>query len=953
MVNVANTELSDVKILDITQLEEATDLSKTGFDAYKARHGSQISSNNLRVSQKYGTVNKSYTPEDIIRDRDYREAIKSGDMRTASRLVKEAAKEAGMATDEKGKLIDLYHGTPRHGFTTFDKDIIFTTTNESVASGYANIAPVRGTSQRYVKDDGTDATLIKNAKNVLGAEYERLTEEKLREVYDKKIIPQMQKIRDKLEPLYQMENYAVPDEISNEFWQVAYVFDDMVQYRDDYLDQERRTETARANGLIGRDMGYRDALEAVGHYRHDHRAEIEEQGGMKYFDLLLGDYDVSDALIDIDYSYAPMMEGGDRFINKASGNIEERAELQKRIEHLSKYGVYKGYGNIGNHPLIIDAKKSFWTAIEAPMIGQGYFSTDDIAKWAKTNGYTSVIIKNVLDPSVTNAYGDDYIFFNSNQFKSSETVTYDDYGNVIPLGMRYSQDTGDIRYSLRSTSRDAEYMQAVESGDEKKQRELVEQAAKDAGYTLAGYHGTKQPTLRYDSIGYGEETDYKNKRLPFTVFKAGQSGGIYIASNRDVSKGFARNFNGNPGTVMSLYVRFKNPLVVNEHVWTSVPRYYNIPTPTVMKEAGYTQETVGTEEISLFAQERGYDGVIIEGIREGTDTQTDDYIAFSPEQIKLADPVVYDDAGNVIPLSERFNQEQKDIRYSLRSQDGTATDSMATGQERADELEFETGGSKAAGDLFRAVQERRRRQRKEQYGNWRQRVSETAQTLLDETGSSVYTKQKLERELTRIFEEYEAKPNGSDMEANIAVGEALNELRGLVTELLTDQLMDDEYKEARAALKNGIYVSPDMVSELGGRAEWRDFRRTMSGFTRVYTNEAAAKKAGAVMIGDIGWEDRLTALNPGAFPAEAHWLERAQLLADFVSEHSDPTAWMDPQIHKDHAPENMAIVPHYVISALSKNNDSAKRKRKMCARNPELLLHALELILAPRETDES
>lgn len=64
------------------------------------------------------------------------------------------------------------------------------------------------------------------------------------------------------------------------------------------------------------------------------------------------------------------------------------------------------------------------------------------------------------------------------------------------------------------------------------------------------------------------------------------------------------------------------------------------------------------------------------------------------------------------------------------------------------------------------------------------------------------------------------------------------------------------------------------------------------------------------------------------------------------------------KIHKDNAPDNMAVVRHFVISALKflpvrKKNVSAKRKRKMCGRNPELLLQALELILAPKQTDAS
>ena len=64
-------------------------------------------------------------------------------------------------------------------------------------------------------------------------------------------------------------------------------------------------------------------------------------------------------------------------------------------------------------------------------------------------------------------------------------------------------------------------------------------------------------------------------------------------------------------------------------------------------------------------QSEGYDGVIRE--EDGTIWE---YIAFEPNQIKSADVVTYDDAGNIIPLSERFNPEKEDIRYSLREATG-------------------------------------------------------------------------------------------------------------------------------------------------------------------------------------------------------------------------------------------------------------------------------------------
>lgn len=44
------------------------------------------------------------------------------------------------------------------------------------------------------------------------------------------------------------------------------------------------------------------------------------------------------------------------------------------------------------------------------------------------------------------------------------------------------------------------------------------------------------------------------------------------------------------------------------------------------------------------------------------------------EKMKLTDPVTYDDAGNVIPLSERFNPEKKDIRYRKSEAQNAAVD---------------------------------------------------------------------------------------------------------------------------------------------------------------------------------------------------------------------------------------------------------------------------------------
>jgi len=59
----------------------------------------------------------------------------------------------------------------------------------------------------------------------------------------------------------------------------------------------------------------------------------------------------------------------------------------------------------------------------------------------------------------------------------------------------------------------------------------------------------------------------------------------------------------------------------------------------------------------------GYDSAIIP--EPGTDEREDStsYIVFDQNQMKLSDPITFNDNGTVIPLSQRFNPLMYDIRY--------------------------------------------------------------------------------------------------------------------------------------------------------------------------------------------------------------------------------------------------------------------------------------------------
>lgn len=92
----------------------------------------------------------------------------------------------------------------------------------------------------------------------------------------------------------------------------------------------------------------------------------------------------------------------------------------------------------------------------------------------------------------------------------------------------------------------------------------------------------------------------------------------------------------------------------------AVRAYLNITNPAYDPYLDRTHEDSGTLLRERLAYE-GYDGVI-----RTENGKIVEYMAFDPEQIKSAEPVVYDDNGKVIPLSERFNSKSRDIRYSMR-----------------------------------------------------------------------------------------------------------------------------------------------------------------------------------------------------------------------------------------------------------------------------------------------
>ena len=125
-----------------------------------------------------------------------------------------------------------------------------------------------------------------------------------------------------------------------------------------------------------------------------------------------------------------------------------------------------------------------------------------------------------------------------------------------------------------------------------------------------------------------------------------------------------------------------------------LPLYLNITNPLVHDFNGEEYREITFAELIQKARSEGRDGTIFKNTYDSATQDynpiTDIYVVFSSEQIKSADPITYDNNGNVIPLSERFNSGNEDIRFSIPDDQAELQNKFDSGEITEDEYKEAT-----------------------------------------------------------------------------------------------------------------------------------------------------------------------------------------------------------------------------------------------------------------------
>lgn len=219
---------------------------------------------------------------------------------------------------------------------------------------------------------------------------------------------------------------------------------------------------------------------------------------------------------------------------------------------------------------------------------------------------------------------------------------------------------------IKKSERDAEYLSAVKRGDLETARSMVNEAAEDAEYDITAYHVSMNGAFNvFDRNRLGENTvDYADDAATAATAYLG-----FWFSDHDVSKptysygmipGDARQFRLKAEALYPIALQTLQDELLNEYISEDAIEQYSDGEYSAIREAA--------EEYVAEMQRMGYSGLKVQDSELGGTS----YVVFDPEQIKSAEPVVYDDNGKVIPLSERFNSKSRDVRYSNRDVDLSA-----------------------------------------------------------------------------------------------------------------------------------------------------------------------------------------------------------------------------------------------------------------------------------------
>ena len=277
--------------------------------------------------------------------------------------------------------------------------------------------------------------------------------------------------------------------------------------------------------------------------------------------------------------------------------------------------------------------------------------TDDMAHTIIGNGIPTQMSEHVIGPLLEDV-------FNGGEKATDESlITQRRQENVFASGEEQRESKRTVTLEM-----DKAYMDAVEKGDMETAQRMVNEAAEKAGY--ANDESWKMlheaPNSKDD---FNKSLDDVSEMFPGIYGDKAYRYYGHMGTGSYESIGIIRKVQGNPNAMVTIYRAVPKSVKegkVRNGDWVTLSEDYardhglmNLDNYRIIKEE-VPAKYLYTDGNSV--NEFGYDDGSSYAYRNTKNNR------------KLLDPVTYDDNGNVIPLSQRFNMRTDDVRHSKRSE---------------------------------------------------------------------------------------------------------------------------------------------------------------------------------------------------------------------------------------------------------------------------------------------
>ena len=380
----------------------------------------------------------------------------------------------------------------------------------------------------------------------------------------------------------------------------------------------------------------------------------------------------SSQLRNVGFSDAPFA------MNQSDYRKSRRASAKNKnySSHDVPYDFFENMPNyLADAPLLIDngTKVSVITSYEMPDTkGNNSYVIAGVLKNQPMESDTINQVKSVypLDDTITQitkaAEDGKLVYTNKNkaeQMLATIGIQPAEVSRILNLSKDILPQNSEKSSGKTKISAEAEtkYNEAVKNNDIETAQKIVDEVAKSKGYTIKAYHGSRHEfnVFSKDKRGSNTKTEI-SKNWFFAADKETANSYYPYGVIKTLQGKEAAEKLKNKGKLYDLYIKMDNPLVVD------VADY---------DYAAHRENADAWMEYVQQAEENGNDGIILLNALDNqlktSARESTVYMFKDSSQAKSAEPITYDDNGGVIPLSERFNEGNDDIRYSLSTEQET------------------------------------------------------------------------------------------------------------------------------------------------------------------------------------------------------------------------------------------------------------------------------------------